>query len=76
MAELINQPTAKTARKVRNAAWSAAWVAPVAAIGSGVVTDLWLPEMAAYHMHFEVLTVMSITGVGTWIAGYQTKERA
>ncbi len=76
MAELVNQPTPQTARKVRNAAWSAAWVAPVAAIGSGVVTDLWLPEMAAYHIHFEALTIMGITGAGTWWAGYQTRERA
>jgi hypothetical protein len=62
-------------RKVRNSAWTAAWVAPASTIGAGLITDLWLPELARYHMEFQMLTVMAITGLATWWVGYQTRER-
>lgn len=75
MSDLVNQPTARTARKVQAAAWSAAWIAPASTLGAGLVTELWLPELAEYHTQIEALITMTATGIGTWLVGYYTRER-
>lgn len=72
---LVDQPTPRTARKVRNAAWSAAWVAPFSTVAAGLITEIGLPQMEAYHAQIDMLIVMVVTGVATWIAGYYSLER-
>lgn len=76
MTQLVDQPTKRTARKVRASAWSAAWIAPASTIAAGLVTEIWLPELAPFHMQMEALFVMLATGLGSWLVGYYTRERA
>lgn len=74
MSQLMNQPTKRTARKVRNAAWTAAWVAPMASILSTILVSNF-PVVAQNAMEIELLITFGVTGIGTWLVGYYTRER-
>ena len=72
--ELVNQPTKRTARKVRNAAWTAAWIAPASTIAA-TLTVSHFPVLADDAVQVQALFSFAATGAGTWIVGYFTRER-
>lgn len=72
--ELVEQPTKRTARKVRNAAWSAVWIAPASNILATLAVAEF-PKLEPSAMQVELLATSIITGAGTWIVGYYTRER-
>ena len=72
----VNQATSRTNRKVKYASWTAAWVAPLATI-LGAISANYLPgNMGRYEIELSALAAFAITGIGTWVVGYYTKERA
>lgn len=72
---LVNQVNNKTIRKVKYASWTAAWVAPLSLVMSGILTEALPYDIRQYQMEVSLLLSAIITGAGTWIAGYYTRER-
>lgn len=73
---LVNQPTSQTTRKVSAASWTAAWVAPASTIAAAYAVKYLPATASSLETEFMLLASFIVTGVGTWIAGYWTRERA
>lgn len=73
---LINQPTGRTNRKVTSASWNAAWIAPASLVLSALLAEFLPGDLRPYVTEMALLVSAVLTGVGTWVAGYYTRERA
>jgi hypothetical protein len=73
---LKDQPTDRTNRKVKYASWTAAWVAPLATVLGGVTAEFLPGDLSRFELEFALLMTFAITGIGTWVVGYRTRERA
>lgn len=73
---LVNQPTKQTNRKVTAASWNAAWIAPASVVLAAVLADFLPGDVEPYTTELSLIISSVLTGIGTWVAGYYTKERA
>jgi hypothetical protein len=86
MTELVNQPEGTgTVRKVQWSAWTAATVAPIAAIFAypfAVLVISLIPfwdtsvGFEAVRLLLEMFITGALTGFSTWAAGYMVKARS
>lgn len=72
---LIDQPTSKTNRKVKSAAWAAGMVAPIAGLLAAAIASR-VPMFEGQSLHLEVLLTSVLTALATWASGYFTRERS
>lgn len=75
MTQLVDQTTSRTNRKVKFASWTATWVAPAAALVTGLLLKYLPPDLRQFDTELALLVLAAITGAGTWIAGYYTRAR-
>jgi len=71
---LVNQPTTKTNRKVKYSSWTAAWVSPLAVVLAALAVPFLPTELANVQLELSLLFTFTITGLGTWVVGYYTRE--
>ena len=80
MTKLVNQPTARPARKVQAAGISAVVSVPLASIAADVVVNEVIVERVPYLMeqqgNIELLILALLSACGVFGAAYMTRERA
>lgn len=71
--ELIDQPTARTGRKVKVAAWAAS----ASTLVAGLVVKYAMPDLDDPLYTAAIISVITpgVTGLATWAAGYYARER-